>query len=318
MIEQIRFIEARDLVAEALADIGPPEDALVGRLLALHAWAKVAQGDRDGTVEGGRARAGARARRRSAARGRGAGATAHRFAPRTSSASRRSGPRSSSMALAQEMWGVALRARSMRAGNDPNATSGRGSGGCPLDGGARDHARPHRTGLHGPCSGRRVPVRAGRVGRGAGGGIRGHRHRRAQRVFPADPTAPGWPWCRSSKRAGIAMGWLDSRAGSTPSGPPSRSRRPPMDRSQNSAMDRALAAVGLPPVWRRPITVETLARETIQQLRLHRRPGDHRPRMDREGECRAGGRGASRRSSRTARAAGRDAADSRSWKPRSR
>ena len=38
-------------MAETLADIGPPEDALVGRLLSLHAWAKVAQGDREGTVE---------------------------------------------------------------------------------------------------------------------------------------------------------------------------------------------------------------------------------------------------------------------------
>ncbi len=37
MLEQIRFIEARDLVADALVDVGPPEDALVGRLMSLHA-----------------------------------------------------------------------------------------------------------------------------------------------------------------------------------------------------------------------------------------------------------------------------------------
>jgi tetratricopeptide (TPR) repeat protein len=51
MIEQLRFIEAHDLVARALDDLAEQEDELVGRLLALHAWAQVAQGDRDGTVD---------------------------------------------------------------------------------------------------------------------------------------------------------------------------------------------------------------------------------------------------------------------------
>jgi hypothetical protein len=51
MLEQIRFIEARDLAASTLAELGEVEDPVTGRLLALHAWAMVSQGDREGTVD---------------------------------------------------------------------------------------------------------------------------------------------------------------------------------------------------------------------------------------------------------------------------
>ncbi len=50
MIEQLRFIEVRDLVAATLHDLGPREDELLGRLLGLHAGARTLQGDRDCTV----------------------------------------------------------------------------------------------------------------------------------------------------------------------------------------------------------------------------------------------------------------------------
>jgi predicted ATPase len=42
---QIRFIEARDLAAATLADLGAASDVVIGRLLALHAWSRVSQGD---------------------------------------------------------------------------------------------------------------------------------------------------------------------------------------------------------------------------------------------------------------------------------
>ena len=51
MIEQIRFIEASDLVTATLVEVSPPEDALVGRLLSFRALARAMQTDLAGTVE---------------------------------------------------------------------------------------------------------------------------------------------------------------------------------------------------------------------------------------------------------------------------
>jgi ATP/maltotriose-dependent transcriptional regulator MalT len=51
MVEQVRFTEARDLATAALANIGQPEDALRGQLLALRAMANAMQGDREGTAD---------------------------------------------------------------------------------------------------------------------------------------------------------------------------------------------------------------------------------------------------------------------------
>jgi tetratricopeptide (TPR) repeat protein len=121
MIEQIRFIEARDLVSATLADIGRTEDALVGRLLALRAWAMVSQGDRDGTVadveralelvRGGDPRLEVEVRqRRASVRTEGELDVLAEW------------DEVEEMARSVGMWSVAVRALDMRIGNDPQAS----------------------------------------------------------------------------------------------------------------------------------------------------------------------------------------------------
>ena len=51
MVEQVRFIEASDLVTATLAEVSPPEDPLVGRLLSFRALARAFQTDLAGTVD---------------------------------------------------------------------------------------------------------------------------------------------------------------------------------------------------------------------------------------------------------------------------
>jgi tetratricopeptide (TPR) repeat protein len=257
MIEQIRFIQARDLVAETLADIGQPEDALVGRLLALHAWAMVAQGDREGTVdEAERALElvrGGDPRLEVEVRGR-------RASVRTEALfdvveEWREVER---LARSAGMWSVAVRALNMRVGNDPEVS-------------ARDALEVHRAGLelattHGltepACMARCLVVVAlfglGDWDEALALGL--------ENVVIAERNL----YIRPGYRTWISLGpileargdrgplarfaaWFGANRAAFPE-PPSA-----YGEVHNSAMDRMLATVGLEPAWGRPISVETLA-----------------------------------------------------------
>lgn len=264
MIEQIRFIEARDVVAETLADIGQPEDALVGRLMALHAWAMVAQGDREGTVQEAE-------RALELVRGgdpqlevevRGRRAAVRTEAPFDVVEEWGEVER---MARSAGMWSVAVRALHMRVGSDPNVST-------------RDASEIYRAGLelastHGlaeTASMARCWVLAALFGLG--------QWDEALEVGLENlEIAERNVYIRPAYRTWIALGpmlearrdqtllaryaaWFGANRAAFPE-PPSA-----YGEVHNSAMDRMLATVGLEPAWGRPISVETLAAEAYNNI----------------------------------------------------
>jgi tetratricopeptide (TPR) repeat protein len=264
MIEQIRFIEARDLVAMTLADIGQPEDALVGRLLALHAWAMVAQGDREGTVEEAEralqlVRGGDR---RLEVEVRGRRASVRTEAMFDVVEEWREVER---MARSAGMWSVAVRAIHMRVGNDSDVA-------------ARDAIEVFRSGLelattHGltePACMARCTVVAALFGLGEWDealALGLENVEIAERNVYIRPVYRTWislgPMLEARRdREPLARfgAWFGANRSAFPE-PPSA-----YGEVHNSAMDRMLATVDLEPVWGRPISVETLAAESYNNI----------------------------------------------------
>jgi class 3 adenylate cyclase/tetratricopeptide (TPR) repeat protein len=264
MIEQIRAIEARDLVAETLAEIGQPEDALVGRLLALHAWAKVFQGDRETTVaeveralelvRGGDPRVEIQVR-------------GWRASVRTEAQISvvEEWRELEVMARAQGMWAVAVRALLMRFGNDPAAS-------------ARDTLAAVRSGFdlatnHGlteVASGSSSLIVGTQLGLGEWDEAlalgfenvalaeRNAYSRVLFRIWMA--LAPMLEARGDRDQLARYATWFDTVRSMFPE-PPS-----PYAQVHNAAIDRMMATVGLPPVNGRPMTVEILATEAYNNV----------------------------------------------------
>lgn len=264
MIEQIRFIEARDLATAALADIGQPEDTVVGRLLSLRAWANVAQGDREGTVDEA-------SRALDLVRGRDprleVEVRARLASVRTENlfAVTEEWAEVERMARAHGMWAVAVRALNTRVNNDPDAT-------------AREILEGLRSALelattHGlaeqACMARcliaATQLQLGEWDEALAVGLEGIGI--AERNGYFRPTYRAWvalaPILEARRdRDALARfaAWFDTIRSALPE-PPSA-----YGQVHNVAVDHMLATVGLAPAWGRPIAVETVATESYNNV----------------------------------------------------